>query len=59
MVKKCEFNDPIIQKIDSIIDNSLRDCHEKNFTHLIIYVNVTLILQTLVIMSQLISQFII
>ena len=31
IVKKYEFDNPLIQKIDSIIDNSIRDCHNKYF----------------------------
>ena len=31
MVKEYEFDYPLIQKIDSIIDNSIRDCHNKYF----------------------------
>ena len=31
IVKQYEFNNPIIQKIDSLIDNSIRDCHNKYF----------------------------
>ena len=31
IVKEYEFNNPLIQKIDSIIDNSIRDCHNKYF----------------------------
>ena len=31
MVKDFEFNNPLIQKIDSIIDNSFRVCHHKYF----------------------------
>ena len=30
-IKKYEFNNPLIQKIDSLIDNSIRDCHNKCF----------------------------
>ena len=30
-VKEYEFNNPLIQKIDSLIDNSIRDCHNKYF----------------------------
>ena len=45
LVKEYEFNNPLIQKVDSLIDKSLRDCHKKIFTHLIIYVNMILNLQ--------------
>ena len=31
MVKEYEFNNPLIQKVDSLIDNSVRDCHNKYF----------------------------
>ena len=31
IVTEYEFNNPLIQKIDSIIDNSIRDCHDKFF----------------------------
>ena len=31
VVKKNEIDNPLIQKIDSIIDNSIRDCHNKYF----------------------------
>ena len=31
IVKKYEFDNPLIQKIDSMIDNSIRDCHNKYF----------------------------
>ena len=31
IVKEYEFNNPLIQKIDSIIDNCVRDCHNKYF----------------------------
>ena len=30
-VKEYEFNNSRIQNIDSIIDNSIRDCHDKYF----------------------------
>ena len=30
-VKEYEFDNPLIQKIDSLIDNSIRDCHNKYF----------------------------
>ena len=30
-VKEYEFDNPLIQKIDSLIDNSIRDCHDKYF----------------------------
>ena len=31
VVKEYEFDNPLIQKIDSIIVNSIRDCHNKYF----------------------------
>ena len=31
IVKEYEFNNPLIQQIDSLIDNSIRDCHHKYF----------------------------
>ena len=31
IVKEDEFDNPLIQKIDSLIDNSIRDCHNKYF----------------------------
>ena len=31
IVKEYEFNNPHIQQIDSLIDNSIRDCHNKYF----------------------------
>ena len=31
IVKEYESNNPVITKIDSIIDNSIRDCHNKYF----------------------------
>ena len=31
IVKKYEFYEPHLQKIDSLIDNSIRDCHNKYF----------------------------
>ena len=31
IVKENEFKNPLIQKIDSLIDNSIRDCHIKYF----------------------------
>ena len=32
-----EFNNPLIQKIDSLIDKSIRDCHNKFFSHIRLY----------------------
>ena len=31
IVRNYEFNNPLIQKIDSLIDISIRDCHQKYF----------------------------
>ena len=31
IVKESDFNKPLIQKIDSLIDNSIRDCHNNYF----------------------------
>ena len=31
IVKEHKFDKPLIQKIDSLIDNSIRDCHHKYF----------------------------
>ena len=31
IVKEYEFDKPVIQKIDCLIDNSIRDCHHKYF----------------------------
>ena len=31
MVKEYEFDNPLIQKIDSLINNSIRDGHNKYF----------------------------
>ena len=31
IVKEYEFNNPVITKIDSLIDNSIRHCHNKYF----------------------------
>ena len=31
LVKEYNFDDPLIKKIDSLIDNSIRDCHNKYF----------------------------
>ena len=40
IVKEYEFDNPLITKIDSIIDNSIRDCHNKyshTFAHICEY----------------------
>ena len=31
IVKENDFNKPLIQKIDSLVDNSIRDCYNKYF----------------------------
>ena len=31
IAKEYKFDKPLIQKIDSLIDNSIRDCHHKYF----------------------------
>ena len=31
VVEEYEINEPPIQKIDSLVDNSIRDCHDKYF----------------------------
>ena len=31
IVKEYEIHNPLIQKIDSVIDNCIRDCHNKYF----------------------------
>ena len=31
IVKEYEFDNPLIQRIDSLIDSSIRDCHHKYF----------------------------
>ena len=59
IVLEYEFNNPLIQKIDSLIDKSLRDCHKNIFIQLITYVNMIYILQVSLILKQLISQFLI
>ena len=34
IVKEYEIDKPLIQKIDSIIDICVRDCHNKRFSHI-------------------------
>ena len=51
LVKEYEFDKPLLQKIDSIIDNCYRDCHKKIFIHLNINVNMILNLQISLIMK--------
>ena len=59
-VKEYNFVSPLIQKLDSLLDTSIRDCYKKNF---FINSNINLFtilnLQRLVIKNQLISQFLI
>ena len=59
IVEEYEFDNPFIQKIDSLIDNSIGDYHHKyfhTFDHICEYdLNFTI----LVIMNKLISQFLI
>ena len=31
VVKKYKFDNPVITKVDSLIDSCYRDCHKKNF----------------------------
>ena len=31
LVKEYNFDNPLIEKIDSIIDNCIRDCHDKKY----------------------------
>ena len=31
IVKEYEFDNPLIQRVDSLIDNSIRDCYDKYF----------------------------
>ena len=33
IVKENEFDEPLIQKTDSIVDNCYRDCHKKVFSN--------------------------
>ena len=51
IVKNYEFDNPLIQRIDSLIDNSIRDCHHKYFHTFDHYVNTILILQISLIMK--------
>ena len=40
IVKKYEFDNPLIQKIECIIDNCIRDCHDEyfyTFDHICVY----------------------
>ena len=48
VVKEYKFDNPLIQKIDSIFDNSVRDCHNKYFPtfdhiceYVLIFTNIT------------------
>ena len=38
VVKEYKFDNPSITKIDSVIDSCYRDCHNKHFHHLDIFV---------------------
>ena len=51
VVKEYEYVKPLIQKIDSLIDNCYRDCHKNFFIRLNIDVYIILILQILEIMK--------
>ena len=54
VVKEYEFDNPLIQNIDSIIDKCYKDCHQ-NYFHTFNYVcEYILILQITLIMKQLI-----
>ena len=44
IVKEYEFDNPLITKIDSLIDNSIRDCHHKFFHTFAITVEILFIL---------------
>ena len=56
IVKQYEIIKPLIHKIDSIIDNCIRDCHNKffHFIHLKINVYMLFNLQILVILKLLV-----
>ena len=49
--KKNEFDNPLIQNINSIINTCYRDCHDEYFHTLNTKVYITLILQMLLIME--------
>ena len=34
VVREYEFDNPLIQNVDSIINKSYRDCHNKIFSHI-------------------------
>ena len=51
IVKKYEFDNPLIQNINSIINTCYRDCHDKYFHTFKYKVYITLILQMLLIMK--------
>ena len=55
IVKEFQFDNPFIQKIDSLSDFCIRDCHNKYFLTFDHIVNMTLFLQISPIMKQLIS----
>ena len=54
VVKEYKFDNPVITKIDSLIDKYYRDYHNNNIIHLNINVNLILKLQISLIMKQLI-----
>ena len=51
VVKEYEFDNPLIQNIDSIINKRYRDCHKNIITHLNMNVYTILILQMTLIMK--------
>ena len=59
LVKEYNSVSPPIQKIDSLIDNSIRDCYKNFFIDSNINLFTILNLQISLIMNQLISQFLI
>ena len=59
MVKEYEFNKPLIQKIDSLIVNSIRDCHNKYFHTFDLICEYDLNFTNIGIMNQSNSQFLI
>ena len=52
IVKDYEFNNPLLHKIDSIIDKCIRDSHTKYFQTFKYKLSMILNLQILVIMKQ-------
>ena len=59
IVKEYEFDNSLIKKIDSIIDNSIRDCHNKYFHTFDHICENDSNFKISLIMKQLISQFLI